>query len=628
MTIPAMPQQSQQLHGPVEGLSQQPQQVTQQPYSSVSSHGGTPIHQPSLNSLIPPRGRAAHGTTPMTGGLDPNMFVGMNQSDSGQTAENRDQRQQQKLPQPSSQQQNSGGKINLGWASGGTQASTRNTNSANLSPVVNINPQAAGPQPPNQSGPGSTLSSRHGSPTAHTSSMNASAAWPDAQNPGVQLQQHRQSIGHSGLMGMMAKNPASGHPTPISSPLAKQQTLQSSNPMMMSSHHQLNPDINMMHAMGLNMIRNGQEAEFVRRHSGAGTLSHSSGSNTPHTFVGPPGGPFANMSGQYNMTVPGMGMAPRPHNMPPHQGFDGGHFPQQFQFNGNQQGLGLSSQGIQSPSNPLGIAFGQQNQGPMDFQANMNQQGNFNPMFNPAMQQQQQQPQGMMTSHNPGMPYIRPSLSLPSTPLTSAKPLDSGFPLGSHGSGNLHQHQPLVHSNLANKVDFSMPLDAPIQPKLEPMDIDMSAAGPKSAAHSRQGSPLLEATGLESSPVGVKRSSSGTRKRDKDRPEPVYTFSGAQPVPVARTSIDDDGKLVPINADGILDDNDQESREAKIDHRKRKRNRTIQSCLPCHQNKRKCDRKKPCSRCKTLGLVSCTLSALSVLFTENQFSRLAPVFMK
>jgi hypothetical protein len=27
--------------------------------------------------------------------------------------------------------------------------------------------------------------------------------------------------------------------------------------------------------------------------------------------------------------------------------------------------------------------------------------------------------------------------------------------------------------------------------------------------------------------------------------------------------------------------------EEKMDHRKRKRNRTIQSCLPCHQNKRK-----------------------------------------
>ncbi|KAH9807575.1 hypothetical protein DFH28DRAFT_1004479 [Melampsora americana] len=37
------------------------------------------------------------------------------------------------------------------------------------------------------------------------------------------------------------------------------------------------------------------------------------------------------------------------------------------------------------------------------------------------------------------------------------------------------------------------------------------------------------------------------------------------------------------------------------DHRKRKRNRTMQSCLPCHTNKRKCDRGRPCRRCLGLG---------------------------
>lgn len=47
---------------------------------------------------------------------------------------------------------------------------------------------------------------------------------------------------------------------------------------------------------------------------------------------------------------------------------------------------------------------------------------------------------------------------------------------------------------------------------------------------------------------------------------------------------------------------EQDEGDDKIDHRKRKRNRTIQSCLPCHQNKRKCDRKRPCSRCTALGL--------------------------
>ncbi|THH20401.1 hypothetical protein EW146_g942 [Bondarzewia mesenterica] len=41
------------------------------------------------------------------------------------------------------------------------------------------------------------------------------------------------------------------------------------------------------------------------------------------------------------------------------------------------------------------------------------------------------------------------------------------------------------------------------------------------------------------------------------------------------------------------------------DHRKRRRNRTTQSCLQCHHSKRMCDRKRPCGRCTQLGLVRC-----------------------
>ncbi|KAH7927114.1 hypothetical protein BV22DRAFT_1193828 [Leucogyrophana mollusca] len=39
-----------------------------------------------------------------------------------------------------------------------------------------------------------------------------------------------------------------------------------------------------------------------------------------------------------------------------------------------------------------------------------------------------------------------------------------------------------------------------------------------------------------------------------------------------------------------------------VDHRKRRRNRTTQSCLNCHTSKRLCDRKRPCGRCTQLGL--------------------------
>ncbi|KAL1677320.1 hypothetical protein EV122DRAFT_279276 [Schizophyllum commune] len=42
---------------------------------------------------------------------------------------------------------------------------------------------------------------------------------------------------------------------------------------------------------------------------------------------------------------------------------------------------------------------------------------------------------------------------------------------------------------------------------------------------------------------------------------------------------------------------------AEGDHRKKRRNRTTQSCLNCHTSKRMCDRKRPaCGRCTQLGL--------------------------
>ncbi|SRR6266702_90856 len=62
---------------------------------------------------------------------------------------------------------------------------------------------------------------------------------------------------------------------------------------------------------------------------------------------------------------------------------------------------------------------------------------------------------------------------------------------------------------------------------------------------------------------------------------------------------------------------------AASDHRKRRRNRTTQSCLNCHTSKRmvhpptssfrrilspllQCDRKRPCGRCTQLGIVCCS----------------------
>ncbi|KAF8588612.1 hypothetical protein K439DRAFT_1335009, partial [Ramaria rubella] len=39
----------------------------------------------------------------------------------------------------------------------------------------------------------------------------------------------------------------------------------------------------------------------------------------------------------------------------------------------------------------------------------------------------------------------------------------------------------------------------------------------------------------------------------------------------------------------------------KAEHRKKRRNRTRASCLNCYASKRKCDKKRPCTRCVRLG---------------------------
>ncbi|KDQ15126.1 hypothetical protein BOTBODRAFT_109337, partial [Botryobasidium botryosum FD-172 SS1] len=56
-----------------------------------------------------------------------------------------------------------------------------------------------------------------------------------------------------------------------------------------------------------------------------------------------------------------------------------------------------------------------------------------------------------------------------------------------------------------------------------------------------------------------------------------------------------------------------------LDHRKRRRNRTTQSCMSCHLNKRKCDRQRPCQRCTNLGS-----TALCVYEVDDKHYRLVP----
>ncbi|KAF8510507.1 hypothetical protein BU17DRAFT_55292, partial [Hysterangium stoloniferum] len=44
------------------------------------------------------------------------------------------------------------------------------------------------------------------------------------------------------------------------------------------------------------------------------------------------------------------------------------------------------------------------------------------------------------------------------------------------------------------------------------------------------------------------------------------------------------------------------SPSVESNHRKRRRNRMRVSCLNCYASKRKCDRKRPCTRCIKHGL--------------------------
>lgn len=43
-------------------------------------------------------------------------------------------------------------------------------------------------------------------------------------------------------------------------------------------------------------------------------------------------------------------------------------------------------------------------------------------------------------------------------------------------------------------------------------------------------------------------------------------------------------------ASSVKEEDEEPEEESKVDHRKRKRNRTIRSCVPCHNHKRKVSR--------------------------------------
>ncbi|KIY73106.1 hypothetical protein CYLTODRAFT_449311 [Cylindrobasidium torrendii FP15055 ss-10] len=68
-------------------------------------------------------------------------------------------------------------------------------------------------------------------------------------------------------------------------------------------------------------------------------------------------------------------------------------------------------------------------------------------------------------------------------------------------------------------------------------------------------------------------------------------MSSTDSPPAASTNGPADIQLKTVDVDG--------------DHRKKRRNRTTQSCMNCHSAKRMCDRKRPaCARCVQLGIVN------------------------
>ena len=56
-------------------------------------------------------------------------------------------------------------------------------------------------------------------------------------------------------------------------------------------------------------------------------------------------------------------------------------------------------------------------------------------------------------------------------------------------------------------------------------------------------------------------------------------------------------QMTPLKTEG----DDDEADEEKMDHRKRKRNRTIRSCVPCHNHKRKVYDLSPCANSSAIG---------------------------
>jgi hypothetical protein len=73
-------------------------------------------------------------------------------------------------------------------------------------------------------------------------------------------------------------------------------------------------------------------------------------------------------------------------------------------------------------------------------------------------------------------------------------------------------------------------------------------------------------------------------KTDED--EGVAGMSGTEGGPSRPTSPLKSQKKMRVKEEKpILEDDDAD--EEKMDHRKRKRNRTIRSCVPCHNHKRK-----------------------------------------
>ncbi|WRT66485.1 uncharacterized protein IL334_003444 [Kwoniella shivajii] len=246
-----------------------------------------------------------------------------------------------------------------------------------------------------------------------------------------------------------------------------------------------------------------------------------------------------------------------------------------------------------------------------------------NPSGDQAQPNYQQPTYGVNPRRRESMPEI-PNKDLPN-PLFSHRPIASGIGHVQNGARNGHGLHPHGHS-LGNA-----PLSSPTQqmssdhghrtwqpvtaitPASATPSTPLSASSSKRSKGRNADSRLPDDNRQETNHPAARRAGAGSTITDEEgssRPTTSETSMGLEDTNQSTVLVKDFSSCTAANASnyqrtdeaGEPDLEPKEEFDDKVDHRKRKRNRTIRSCVPCHNHKRKCDRQRPCGRCISLGL--------------------------